>query len=46
MLKVAAILRGAPESAWIEPFTETKQEEEAPVEKTVHQEEKDVIKLK
>ena len=45
VLRLAAILRGAPESTWVEPFTETKQEESA-VERTVQQEDKDVIQLK
>lgn len=45
LLRIAAVLNGAPEKEWVVPFVEEKKQEEA-VEKTVHQDEKDVIQLK
>lgn len=45
LLRIAAVLNGAPGKEWVVPFVEEKAKEEA-VEQTVHQEEKDVIQLK
>jgi len=45
LLRIAAVLNGAPEKEWVVPFVEEKQKEDA-VEKTVQQDEKDVIQMK